>query len=67
MTTPLINQFEHTDPKTLQDFWSKTAAAIELSLLESGATPGTDFTYLDLYKLAQPIVLEQFKTGEIKL
>jgi len=59
---PLLKHFETTDLNTLQDFWWLTAKAIEQSLMQSDAIPGTDYSRVDLYKLAQPFVLERFKS-----
>lgn len=67
MISPLIPDFEHTDTRTLQDQWLVLAQTLEQSLIESGATPGEDYTRLDLYKLTQPIIIEQIKNGELKL
>ncbi|MFC6806655.1 hypothetical protein ACFQE2_13405 [Methylophaga thalassica] len=66
MTKPLIKQYETVDTKTLQDGWMETAREIESSLINSGAVPGKDYSYLDLYKLAQPIVLKLIENGDIK-
>lgn len=61
MTTQLIRSYETIDQTTLEDFYMAIAQSIEKSLIQAGATPGTDYTFLDLYKLAQPFVLEKFK------
>ncbi|MDT3735160.1 MAG: hypothetical protein ROZ00_02930 [Denitratisoma sp.] len=61
MTTQLIRAYETIDQTTLEDFYMAVAKSIEKSLIQAGATPGTDYTFLDLYKLAQPFVLETFK------
>lgn len=68
MTTnsPLISEYQHVDTKTLEDNWLEVARNIEVSLMQAGAVPGTDYSYLDLYKLAQPIVLLNIKNGDIK-
>jgi len=63
--TPLITEYEHVDTRTLQDGWLEVARNIEVSMMQAGAVPGDDYTYLDLYKLAQPIVLQQLKDGAI--
>lgn len=62
MKKRLIPSFDQVDLSTLEDFYMAMARAIETSLLESGAEAGTDYTLLDLYNLAQPFVVEQFKT-----
>lgn len=65
MTNPLIKQYQTVDTSTLQDGWMEVAREIEASLMNSGAVPGKDYTYLDLYKLSQPIVLKQIENGDI--
>lgn len=60
----LIRGYETIDPNTLEDFYMAIAKSIELSLIQAGAVAGTDYTFLDLYKLAQPFVLERFKAEE---
>jgi transcriptional regulator with XRE-family HTH domain len=60
----LIPYQEPTDMKNMADFWWLVAKSTEQSLIESGAVPGQDYSLLDLYQLAQPFVLEQFKSGE---
>lgn len=62
MKKSLIKSFDTLDTNSLEDFYMVIAQSIEASLIQSGAAPGTDYTLLDLYKLAQPFVLEQFKT-----
>ena len=42
-----------------------TAEIIEDSLIKAGAKPGTDYTILDLFKLAQPFLLHRYKNGEL--
>lgn len=65
MTEPLIKEYATVDTRTLQDGWMEIAREIEASLMNSGAVPGKDYAYLDLYKLAQPIVLQQIENGDI--
>jgi len=67
MNAPLIPDFQCMDTRTLNDQWMALAKTLELSLMESGATPGLDYTILDLYKLTQPLIVEQVKTGELKI
>lgn len=64
---PLIQFYEHYDAKSMQDFWWLSAMIAEKSLLQSGAVPDRDYSRLDLYKLAQPFVLERFKDGKLNL
>ena len=66
MDERLIKQYETLDPDTLQDFWLLTASKIESSLIEAGAEAGRDYNHLDLYKLAQPVVIEQLKERLLK-
>jgi hypothetical protein len=66
MDDRLIKQYETLDPDTLQDFWLLTASKIEHSLIEAGAKAGRDYSFLDLYKLAQPVVIEQLKEQPLK-
>lgn len=53
-------------PNDLIDCYQIIAANIEGSLIQAGATPGKDYTILDVYKLAQPFVLERFRKGKIR-
>lgn len=48
----------------LSDEFYAIAYNIETSMLHAGAVPGQDYTRLDLYKLAQPFVLELFKGND---
>lgn len=64
---PLLPFLETVDPDSLQDCFYLTAASIEQSLMQSGAQPGIDYTRLDLYKLAQPFVLQKFKDDRIAI
>jgi len=57
----LIREFGQADPKTLEDLWLILARNVEDSLIDSDAQPGKDYTRLDLYKLAQPFVLDMFQ------
>jgi hypothetical protein len=47
------------------DAFQKTAEIIESSLIQAGATPGKDYTILDLYRLAQPFILHRYQRGEL--
>lgn len=60
----LIREFGEADPKTLEDLWLIMARNVEDSMVEAGATPGEGYTILDLYKLAQPFVLDIFSKPE---
>lgn len=62
---PLFPFVETIDPNSLQDQFYLTAAAIEQSLIQAGDRPGIDYSRLDLYRLAQPFVLERHKGEEL--
>lgn len=62
MKKELIPSFDQVNIDAIEDFYMIIAKNIEISLIQSGAVAGTDYTILDLYKLAQPFVLEKFKT-----
>jgi hypothetical protein len=47
------------------DAYLVTACWIEDSLIQGGAKPGKDYTILDLYKLAQPFVLNRYQKKEL--
>jgi len=61
---PLIRTFDNIAPRNLSDEFLAIAHNIEMALQETGAQPEKDYTYLDLFKLAQPFVLELFKEKE---
>lgn len=52
-------------PDAFPDAFHVTAGIIEDSLMQAGATPGKDYTILDLYRLAQPFVLHRYQAGEL--
>jgi hypothetical protein len=52
-------------PNSFADAMQITAQYIENSLIQAGATPGKDYTVLELYKLAQPFVLHRYQNGEL--
>jgi hypothetical protein len=58
---------ETIDMGQIQDFFYVTAAAIEQSLMEAGDRPGIDYTRLDIYRLALPIVTEEFKKNGLEI
>lgn len=62
----LINRHAITDTGHISDVYSLYAALIEQSLIDSGAEAEKDYTYLDLYKLAQAHVLEAERNGNLK-
>lgn len=63
----LIPILETMDTRTIQDCFYVTALCIEQSLQESGAVPNQDYKLTDLYALAQPFVLEKFKSDGLKI
>lgn len=67
MNKPLIPDLDNVDTRMMGDCWLEVARVIERSMMEAGAIPGTDYTYLDLYTLAQPIVIDQLRNNETKL
>ncbi len=67
MSDTLIKEYEVIDGQHLSDHWMEVARLIEQSLIQSGAIANKDYTFLDLYKLAQPIVLENLKKGDVSL
>lgn len=57
---------ELLEPYALQDLLRAYAYDIEDSLLDTGAKKG-DYTLLDLYSLAQPFALAEWKKENIQL
>jgi hypothetical protein len=64
MATPLLRQFETTDPNTLEDLFLIMANNIERSLIQGGAIPGKDYSIHDLFTWATPFALEVFKKND---
>ena len=62
---PLFPFLTTLDVNHIQDYFYLTAASIEQSLIQAGDRPGKDYTRMDLYRLAQPFVLEKFNGGEL--
>jgi|APLak6261663543_1056040.scaffolds.fasta_scaffold02020_7 hypothetical protein len=62
----LIERKQYLDNETVQDVYLIFASVIEQSLVDAGAEAGKDYTYMDLYKLAQPHVIEESKKTELK-
>ena len=52
-------------PKEMQDLFVIISRNIEAGLVHCGFEGGKDYTALDLFKLAQPFVLEKFKKLEV--
>ncbi len=62
----LIKHFENLQPDHLHDLLIIMAKNIEDSLLDCGAVAGKDYTIVDLYTLAGPLVADCFKSQNIK-
>ncbi len=61
MTKPLIKELNVFARGALTDEYLAMAYNVEQSLIAAGGVPGKDYTLLDLYKLAQPLVIELFR------
>lgn len=61
MTKPLIKELSVFARGALTDEYLAMAYNVEQSLIAAGGVPGKDYTLLDLYKLAQPLVIELFR------
>ncbi len=64
--TPLIPTFDEAYAGDFSEEYLAIAYQMECALISAGATPHEDYTYLDLFQLAQPFVLELFQNGRIK-
>jgi len=62
----LIPYLETVDFKCIQDYWCHIARSVEESLQLAGAVSNVDYNYVDLYTLAQPIVMRAIEAGEVK-
>ena len=58
---PLIPNFTTIVRDDFSDFYVIMAKNIEDALMTARAEPGKDYTILDLFRLAQPFVVEQWK------
>ena len=56
MTKKLIADFGECDASTMTDILSVAARDIEDALIQCGATPGTDYSYKDLFGWAVAIM-----------
>lgn len=65
MIEPLIDTVGSMGPGALADEFMAMARNVENALRASGGVPGKDYTLLDLYKLAQPLVVELMRKGRI--
>jgi len=59
---PLMKKWGAMGSHDLTDELYAIAYNIEQTMLNAGAVPGKDYSYLDLIKLAQPFVLDMFKS-----
>jgi hypothetical protein len=68
MVKPLIADIssDEVDESLIPDAWLVVAWNIEQSLISAGATPGTDYTWIDLYQMAQPFVIEKWEKGDVE-
>lgn len=60
-TKKLMAMREKRNFNHLDDFLYTVAESIEEAFLRAGAQPGKDYHYRDLFTLAAPFVLEQWK------
>jgi hypothetical protein len=60
-TKKLMATHEKRDFNQLDDFLFTVAESIEEAFLRAGAQPGKDYNYRDLFTLAAPFALEQWK------
>lgn len=68
MKSKLLKNKSYPDLKNLSGLFYIIAQCIEDSIcLSEDIEPGVDYSLLDLYKLAQPFVLEIFKDKKINL
>jgi hypothetical protein len=67
MIESLITPPDLTDLSTVPDYWLHCACNVELGLQAAGARPGIDYSILDLFKLARPLVVAELKKGSISL
>lgn len=62
---PLIENVGTMGAGALSDEFMAIAHNVENALRYCGGIPGKDYTLLDLFKLAQPIVVAMFEKGRI--
>jgi hypothetical protein len=60
-TKKLMAPHEKRNFNHLDDFLFTVAESIEEAFLRAGARPGNDYHYRDLFTLAAPFALEQWK------
>jgi len=59
----VISDYELIDLSSLEDLYMAMAKTIENSIIQAGGISGKDYTIMDCYRLAQPFVLEVFRTS----
>jgi hypothetical protein len=64
-TKKLMAPHEKRNFNYLDDFLFTVAESIEEAFRRAGAQPGKDYNYNDLFKLAAPFALEQWKKDEL--
>ena len=64
-TKKLMAPHEKRNFNYLDDFLFTVAESIEEAFRRAGAQPGKDYNYGDLFKLAAPFALEQWKKDEL--
>jgi hypothetical protein len=67
MAKALIQKLDVINRGALIDEYLAMAYNVEQSLIAAGGVPGKDYTLLDLYKLAQPLVIELFRDDSRKM
>lgn len=67
MTRPLIRRPRHTNPGELEGRLHALAAAIEDALLAGGAEPARDYWHIDVYRMALPFLLEDYRRGSLTI
>lgn len=61
----MIKEYENYDEDSLCDYLLIIAGNVEDSLIAAGATPKTDYTYLDVYKMAVELIKMERIHGKI--
>jgi hypothetical protein len=64
-TKKLMAPHEKRNFNHLDDFLFTVAESIEEAFRRAGAQPGKDYNYNDLFRLAAPFALEQWKKDEL--
>jgi len=64
-TKKLMAPHEKRNFNHLDDFLFTVAESIEEAFIRAGALPGKDYNYRDLFTLAAPFAIEQWKKDEL--